>query len=414
MNRPQPFHLSREFRLSRLSRRFRQFRRFRRFRLPAAMAVTLMLAACGNEPETLEMRGRTMGTSYSVRIVAPADGSPVALDPLRQRVAARLEKLDNLFSTYRPDSEVSRFNAHPGLEWFGVSPDFLAVLEQSVAVSQLTGGAFDATVGPLVELWGFGASGEAGRISPGEADLDPASEASRMPVGDAGGMSSGAAGGVSGGAAGGMLRVDATRLPPREAVERLLAATGFTHLQIRESPPAVRRLRPGVQVDFSGIAKGYAVDEVWNLLSEAGLSGYLVEIGGEVRTRGMRADGRDWSIGIDSPDRTGVAEAVRLRDAAIATSGDYRNYFEHEGRLYSHVLDPRTGWPVAHELTAVTVIGETAATADALATALLVLGPAAGLELAEREQIAARLAVRSADGPTILRTTTFEAARDGQ
>ena len=425
VNRPQPFHLSREFGLSRefrLSRRFRQFRRFRRFRLPAAMAVTLMLAACGNEPETLEMRGRTMGTSYSVRIVAPADGSPVALDALRQRVAARLEELDNLFSTYRPDSEVSRFNAHPGLEWFGVSPDFLAVLEQSVVVNQLTGGAFDATVGPLVELWGFGASGEAGRISQGEGDLASPDEAGRMPTGEADGVRGGEADGirggeadgVRGGVADGIRGGDATRLPPREAVERLLAATGFTHLQLRESPPAVRRLRPGVQLDFSGIAKGYAVDEVWNLLSEAGLSGYLVEIGGEVRGRGTRADGRDWSIGIETPGETGVTEAVPLRDAAIATSGDYRNYFEHEGRRYSHVVDPRNGWPVAHELTAVTVISATAAKADALATALLVLGPTAGLELAEREQIAALLVVRSADGPTILRTTTFEAARDGQ
>lgn len=325
------------------------------------MAVTLMLTACGNEPETLDLRGRTMGTSYSVRIVAPPGDSPVALEALRQRVAARLEGLDNLFSTYRPDSEVSRFNAQPGVEWFGVSPDFLAVLEQSVSVSQLTGGAFDATVGPLVVLWGFGA---------GETS---------------------------------------ERIPDPEEVGRLLQATGSGHLQWRESPPAVRRTRLGVRLDFSAIAKGYAVDRIWELLSEAGLQDYLVEVGGEVRTRGRPADGRDWSIGIENPDGSGVAGAVPLRDAAIATSGDYRNFFEHEGRRYSHVIDPRTGWPVAHDLASVTVVSPTAARADALATALLVLGPVAGLELAERDGIPALLAVRTEEGLVVMRSSAYQA-----
>ncbi len=320
-----------------------------------------MLAACGNEPETLDLRGRTMGTSYSVRIVAPPGDSPVALEALRQRVAARLEGLDSLFSTYRPDSEVSRFNAQPGVEWFGVSPDFLAVLEQSVSVSQLTGGAFDATVGPLVVLWGFGA---------GETS---------------------------------------ERIPDPEEVGRLLQATGSAHLQWRESPPAVRRTRPDVRLDFSAVAKGYAVDRIWELLSEAGLQAYLVEVGGEVRSRGRHADGRDWSIGIENPDGSGVAGAVPLRDAAVATSGDYRNFFEHGGRRYSHVIDPRTGWPVAHNLASVTVVSPTAARADALATALLVLGPVAGMELAEHEEIAALLAVRADEGIEVVRSSAYQA-----
>ena len=306
-----------------------------------------------------------MGTSYSVRIVVPADAPAVSLELLRQRVAARLEDLENVFSTYRPDSEVSRFNTYPGQAWFGVSPEFLDVLELAATVSQLTDGAFDATIGPLVEVWGFGA-GEAPR-----------------------------------------------RIPDSEVLDRLLSDAGFEYLQSRESPPAVRRTRPGVQLDFSAIAKGYAVDRIWELLSEAGLAAYLVDVGGEVRTRGRRADGRDWSIGIENPDGSGVAEAVPLRDAAIATSGDYRNFFEYEGQRYSHVLDPRTGWPVSHELTAVSVISTTTVMADALATALLVLGPETGLELAEHEQIAARMVVRSTDGLTILRTPAFEAVLAG-
>ena len=211
------------------------------------------------------------------------------------------------------------------------------------------------------------------------------------------------------GDAGGMPSGNAARPPSREDVERLLSVTGFSHLQLRETPPAVRRLRPGVQLDFSGVAKGYAVDEVWDLLSEADLSDYLVEIGGEVRTRGTRADGRAWSIGIESPDRTGVTEAVPLRDAAIATSGDYRNYFEHEGERYSHVLDPRVGWPVSHGLASVTVIASSAATADALATALLVLGPDTGLQLAVDQGMAVRLVVSTAEGLKVLLTPAYEA-----
>ena len=332
-----------------------------------------MLAGCGTGAETFELRGQTMGTTYSIRVVAPADGSPVPLEPLQHRVAMRLEDLENVFSTWRPDSEVSRFNAHAGEEWFAVSPAFLEVLNEAGGVSELTGGAFDVTAGPLVELWGFGAVGDAGPVPGGTA----------------------------------------AGIPDREMVDRLLAATGFAYLRWRESPPAVRRNRPGVQLDFSAIAKGYAVDEVWGLLSEAGLSDYLVEIGGELRTRGLRADGRAWSIGIESADRTGVTEAVPLRDIAIATSGDYRNFFEYEGRRYSHVLDPRTGRPVSHELTAVSVISTTTVKADALATALLVLGPETGLELAEQEQIATRLVVRSTDGLTVLRTPAFEAALTG-
>ena len=366
--------------------------------LSAAAAVSLILTAahflagCGTGSGTFELRGQAMGTTWSIRVVAPTDGSDVALEPLRERVMTRLEDLENVFSTWRPDSEVSRFNAYPGQDWFPISPVFLEVLKQAIEVSELSGGAFDPTVGPLVELWGFGASSEAGGISAGQADPGASGEAGQMPRSEPGRLPGREAG----------------RLPPQETVERLLGSTGSSHLQLRDMPPAVRRNRPDVQLDFSAIAKGYAVDEVWGLLSDAGLSDYLVEIGGEVRTRGMRADGRAWSIGIESPDRTGVTEAVPLRDAAIATSGDYRNFFEHEAERYSHVLDPRTGWPVSHGLTSVTVIASSATMADALATALLVLGPDTGLKLAVDHGMAARLVSRTANGLTVLRTPAFE------
>ena len=381
------------------------------------MVAALLLAACGNGPETFELRGQAMGTAWSVRVVAPPDGSGVDLEPLRERVVERLEDMENVFSTWRPDSEVSRFNAHAGEAWFAVSPVFLEVLVEAVRVSELTGGAFDPTVGPLVELWGFGAAGEAGWISPDEADMEASGETGSMAQGAAGPMSRGETGGVASREAdvvasreaGGLPERAAGWPPPQEAVELLLHSTGFSHLQLRETPPAVRRARPGVRLDFSAIAKGYAVDEIWGLLSEAGLSDYLVEIGGEVRARGARADGQAWSIGIESPDGSGVTVAVPLRDAAIATSGDYRNYLEHEGERYSHVLDPRTGWPVSHGLTSVTVIASSASTADALATALLVLGPETGFQLAVDHGLAARLVVRTEEGLKVLPTPAYEA-----
>lgn len=334
---------------------------------PLAMIVA-MLCACSTEPDTLELTGYTMGTGYSVRVVRPDDPAP--LDALAARIAERLEALDGRFSTYRETSEVSRFNAHIGDAWFEISPELLDVLMRGVAVSELSDGAFDMTVGPLVELWGFGAS------DPPEA------------------------------------------VPPQARIDSLLQATGSEYLQIRVSPPALRRTRHGVSLDLSAIAKGFAVDDIWDLLDGAGLTAYMVEVGGEVRTRGVRADGGAWVIGIENPlmgEAGGaIQDTVRLRDAAIATSGDYRNYFEHEGNRYSHTLDPRTGWPVSHGLTAVSVIAERATDADALATALMVLGPELGLQLATRERIAARLMVRDGDKLEVLQTPEYGAYLDGR
>jgi len=332
---------------------------------PLAMIIA-MLSACSAEPDTLELTGYTMGTGYSVRVVRPDD--PTALDTLAAHIAERLEALDNRFSTYREMSEVSRFNAHAGDAWFEISPDLLDVLMRGIAISELSDGAFDMTVGPLVELWGFGAS--------------DAPEA----------------------------------VPPQGRIDALLRGTGSEYLEVRSSPPAIRRTRDGVSLDLSAIAKGFAVDEISELLDAAGLTAYMVEIGGEVRTRGGRADGGDWVIGIENPligtTADAIQDTVRLRDAAIATSGDYRNYFEHEGNRYSHTLDPRTGWPVSHGLTAVSVIAERATDADALATALMVMGPELGLQLATRERIAARLMVRDGDELEVLQTPDYGAYLD--
>lgn len=302
-----------------------------------------------------------MGTSYSVKLVAPVE--PSRLDETATNIRARLEELDERLSTFRETSEVSRFNADPGTDWFAVSAETVFILRQGIEVSALSGGAFDMTVGPLVDLWGFG------------------------PVGEP------------------------TRVPAQVEIDALLASTGYELLQIRASPPAVRRTRPGVQIDLSAIAKGYAVDELTVVLDNAGVGAYLVEIGGEVRARGVKTDGTAWRIAVESPvaGTRLVQSVVRLRDVAIATSGDYRNFFEHDGKRYSHTIDPRTGWPVAHDLGAASVISESAMHADAWATALLVLGPERGLETARREGLAANLIIRTAQGVKEIHTPAFEA-----
>jgi len=310
-------------------------------RWPGGAVVIALLGACAGETEMLELAGSTMGTGYSVKVARPPESLP--LEPLGDRIAERLEALEDQFSTYRDSSEISRFNAHVGEEWFEISPDFRNVLMRGLAISELSNGAFDMTVGPLVELWGFGASGTTNAV------------------------------------------------PPQAEIDSLLDATGFDSVEVRASPPAVRRTLTGLKLDFSAIAKGF----------------------GEGRSRGKRGDGDDWMIGIENPLSSGAADGIHdvvyLRDTAIATSGDYRNYFEYEDERYSHTLDPRTGWPVSHGLASVSVIGRSTTDADALATALMVLGPDLGLQLAERAGIAAQLMVRNDGRLEVLQSPAYQA-----
>jgi thiamine biosynthesis lipoprotein len=219
-------------------------------------------------------------------------------------------------------------------------------------VWQRSGGAFDISVGPLVELWGFGARGAR------------------------------------------------TQAPAHEDIERIRAQIGLAGLSLAPDAMAVRKAHAHTRLDLGGIAKGYALDRVAQRLDEQGFDAYLVEVGGELRARGARADGAPWRIGIEKPigTRHAVQRVVEPGARAIASSGDYRNFFEHDGVRFSHTIDPRTGWPVRHDLAAVSVIADDAMSADALATAILVKGAEAGLEFAARNAVAAHLMVRSADG----------------
>lgn len=329
------------------------------------MAVSALLAACSEQipPADTELRGPTMGTTYTVKVVK----NPPSLDrnKLEADVAAILADINAKMSTYDENSELSRFNQAPASDWIAASPELAAVVADARQVSELTRGAFDITVGPLVELWGFG----------------PA--------------------------------FTADAIPEDAAIEQARSRVGYRRIETRAEPPALRKTRPDTAIDLSAIAKGYAVDRLTAHIEALGVQDYLVEIGGEIRTGGVNTRGAPWRIAVERPvagART-VYDGVELHNAAIATSGDYRNFFEHEGVRYSHTIDPATGRPVSHTLASVTVLHPSAMRADALATALLVLGPEAGYRLAERQRIAALFITRVGDDFEDNATPLFEQFR---
>lgn len=318
----------------------------------APCMLGLMLVACGDDHRQLpmlELTGATMGTNFNVKLVSP----PLQIDTevLQAQIESGLARIEQRMSTYRTDSELSLFNRSESTDWVEVSAELCGVIEQALSVSAITG-AFDITVGPLVNLWGFG---------PSDALPEP---------------------------------------PEAVTIAQTLQDTGFDLLHNDCAIPAIRKDRAGVYIDLSAYAKGYAVDQIVKLLTEQRLMNYLVEVGGEVRMHGHNARKNLWSIAIEKPDdfESSVQTIVQLTDVAIATSGDYRNFFVFAGQRFSHTLDPQTGYPVTHNTAAVSVISDTAAFADAMATAMLVLGVDAGLALAEREGIAAYFLLRTDSG----------------
>jgi thiamine biosynthesis lipoprotein len=328
-------------------------------RLCLVLAVLLALAGCEDARsagEPTRFTGVTMGTGYSVTIAR----LPASIDPerLAQEVEAVLHGVDAHMSTWDTHSELSAFNRSTSTGWVTVSAQTQAVVAEALRVSRLSAGAFDVTVAPLVNLWGFGPGGRRDGV------------------------------------------------PPPDRIAAALQRVGYAQLHTRRHPPALRKDRPDVQVDVSAIAKGYAVDRVAEHLGQRHVTDYLVEVGGELRAGGHNPRGAPWRVGVEKPvsDARRAYRVLALSGAAVATSGDYRNYFEQDGRRYSHTIDPRTGVPVIHDLVSVTVVAPAAVRADAMATALLVLGPQAGYRLAEREGLAAMFIVQR-DGTFIERHT---------
>jgi len=316
----------------------------------ALLYLYLFLASCAAGDAIVELRGATMGTIYTVKIGELA--ASVDEKTLHAELEGILARINGRMSTYDPDSELSRFNAAPTTEWVPMSAETVRVVEEALEVSRLTDGAFDVTVGPLVDLWGFG---------PAPAPEEP---------------------------------------PSADEIAAARERVGFERLHARTSEPALRKDHPQLRVDLSAIAKGYAVDQLAEHLESRGVSDYMVEIGGEVRAQGNHPRGSPWRIGIEKPvtDERSIQRVLHIRNRGLATSGDYRNFIELGGERLSHTIDPRTGRPAAHELASVTVMAESSMRADALATGLMALGPEGARDLARRERIAALLIVRRDDG----------------
>lgn len=282
--------------------------------------------------------GTTMGPiEFHVTVVDRPDS--VTPDSIKEAIATALNDVNDRMSTYQPDSEVSRFNASESTDWFDVSLSTAAVVQRSQEISEATDGAFDITVGPLVSLWKFGAN------------------------------------------------PNAESLPSPAQVDETLKRIGYKNLEVRLVPPAIKKSIPQISIDLSAIAKGYAVDQVALALNELSLEDYMVEVGGEVRTLGNNPDGKPWSIAIEKPvEGARIQSAVTyLKNHSMATSGDYRTFYVVDGKRYTHEIDPRSGRPVEHNLASVSIVADDCMTADALATACMVMGADQIESLMERE-----------------------------
>ena len=314
--------------------------------------ITGLVACSGPEQagQPVILTGFTMGTTYTVKLIDPVN------DEKKQVILASIEnilhEINAGMSTYLEDSELSRLNNSPGQTWINISPGLYRVIEIAMEVGRLSNGAFDPTIGPVVNLWGFGPVKRDGEI------------------------------------------------PDDDEIINAMQLVGLNKIELDNKKQAIRKADNGVYIDLSGIAKGYAVDRIAYKLSENfGLNNFLVEIGGEIRTYGKNPFGENWKIGIEKPEtlERSVGEIITLGNNSLATSGDYRNFIEINGKHYSHTIDPATGKPVTHQLSSVSVIHPECVYADAWATTLLVAGPDRGLEMANKNGIAALFIVRQND-----------------
>lgn len=292
------------------------------------------------------LEGETMGTVWHVTLGKP--NTEISQEEVQQGIEEALREIDTRMSTWKEYSELSRINATEEIDAeIPLSPALAQVLRKALEVAEKSGGAYDITVGPLVNLWKFG------------PDSENAPE----------------------------------RFPTDAEIQTAREKVGYAALQLRmaEGSANLKREKTGLSIDLSSIAKGYGVDQVAEVLEQFGITSYMVEVGGEVRVSGKNAQNQPWRIGIETPipGSQSLYGVVELEKGALATSGDYRNFRLAGEKRLSHILDPRTGRPVEHSLVSVSVQAENCMQADAWATALMVLGPEEGRTVAEREKISA-------------------------
>jgi thiamine biosynthesis lipoprotein len=324
------------------------------FTIAILFSIFFAYTDCVAKQEHL-IQGRTMGTTYHVKVVT---GSFQGVSGLKEKIEKRLAEINQSMSTYISDSEISRFNTmrQVGAK-FKITDDFYQVMRVAENIYRLSEGAWDGTVNPLVDLWGFGRRGSKDVI------------------------------------------------PSKKEILSLLASVRFDYVQIVE-PGFLSKKRALVTLDLSSIAKGYGVDALAKLIGNQGFKNYLVEIGGEVFAAGVRKDGKRWRVGINNPRKDAavneVYQVVDLQNRAFATSGDYRNFFEFNGIRYSHVINPKTGYPVSNGVVSVSIIAGDCTFADGLATAIMVMGHQKGLDLINRlEDVDGLIVFEKPDGALV-------------
>ncbi|MFT4629489.1 MAG: thiamine biosynthesis lipoprotein [Arenicella sp.] len=311
------------------------------------LACLMILCACQQRPapQSVTFSGPIMGTEYRITVVVPGADD---LDQLEFDVLAEMNAVNSSMSTYLVDSELSQINRLPADTPFALSPELNSVLSEALEISELSQGAFDVTVADAVNLWGFGPDGTI------------------------------------------------TAQPSPKQLVRLQVSVGYKKLSLIKG--SLSKLNAATKIDLSAIAKGYAVDQVARMLLAKRFSNFLIDVGGELRLSGLNVDQRVWRVAIEKPQTLGgVQQVLELTDAAIATSGDYRNFINIDGSKYSHTINPKTLTPVFHRIALVSVISDNASTADALATALMAMGEAAAQEFAIAQDLAAYFVIRGED-----------------
>jgi thiamine biosynthesis lipoprotein len=325
------------------------------------LAAVLLLAACAPPERVHALDGASMGTTWNVQLVAP----DAELPTLRATIERELDAVIAQMSAWEPESDLSRFNRSAAGTWQTLPEPLFDVFSHALALARDTDGAYDPTVGPLVNLWGFGPEGDA-RTTP----------------------------------------------PDAAQIESARARVGWHRIEL--DPPTRRALQPGgIEVDVSSLGPGHAIDRIAARLREHGVRTYLIELGGEMLAAGRKPGGHAWRVAVepaieDDAGEPGYDTVLALHDQAAGSSGDYRVGFQHEGRRYSHTIDPRSGAPVAHDLAGVTALAPSAMQADAYAAALMVLGPERGLAWANERGIAAVFTRRTAHGYERVATPALE------
>ena len=324
---------------------------------PFFLIAVFILTACSAPPD-VAIRAPIMGTSYTI-LISQDLPETTSEDQLSRELHMVIDTVNQSMSTYLVESEISRFNRHSSTEPFAISQVFATVIQAAMTVSEASQGAFDITAGPLIDLWGFGANYP-------DNTLDP------------------------------------TDLPDEKQIQITRARTGYDKLTLRQTDEQwyLIKQQPDLKIDVSAIAKGYATDLAAEYLLSLGLQQFMVEVGGEIRTHGLKRDGEPWRIAIEQPllDERRPLKLLRLENAALATSGDYRNYVKIGDQHYSHTINPQTGYPIPYRTALVSVMHDDCMLADAWATALMAMPAEQAIQQAQQQSISALIVLREDDG----------------